>query len=239
MIRTGHRTLLVALLLSTPFISSGKDSATWVLASTSSAGSPVSLRRQADRVVLELILTCDQSTPDDRVDELENAVTDLTSRLKSASCDELATSAFFNSTGNAAGLSLLNLGDEKAATAALYAAKPIRDKDDSLFSVAEPLAAAADTFTPQGAVDLIIGNAYLAVEQPEQYREELQKKILAHAFRLRELSGTGAILHLSGLEGPVQVRQIDNRNVELFIDYKLTLELFDPEELTGKAPHRL
>ncbi len=82
----------------------------------------------------------------------------------------------------------------------------------------------------QGAVDLHLGQIQLGVNRPEQYRAQLLQEIMDEIARIRKLSGSKAILHISGLEDPVQVRQISEEEVELFIDYQLTVEVLEPAE---------
>lgn len=79
-------------------------------------------------------------------------------------------------------------------------------------------------------MDLHLGQIQLGVNRPEQYRAQLLQEIMDEIARIRKLSGSKAILHISGLEDPVQVRQISEEEVELFIDYQLTVEVLEPAE---------
>ena len=61
------------------------------------------------------------------------------------------------------------------------------------------------------------------MENPEQYRAKLLGLIAQEITKAREtLSGRGSV-KLEGLESPVMVRQADDRNVELFLNYSFSI----------------
>jgi len=65
----------------------------------------------------------------------------------------------------------------------------------------------------------------LAVEDPEKMRGTLLEMISKNIRLTRDrIKSTGKIV-LSGLEGPVRVSQFDDINVELFIEYKMSMEV--------------
>ncbi len=65
----------------------------------------------------------------------------------------------------------------------------------------------------------------LAVEDPERMRGALLEMISKDIkFTRDRIKSRGKII-LSGLEGPVRVRQFDDINVELFIEYKMSMEV--------------
>jgi hypothetical protein len=70
-------------------------------------------------------------------------------------------------------------------------------------------------------VSLGMGDVQLAIENPEQFRPEILQVIAASLGATREGLQLAGTFSVSGLEGPVIVRRIDDRTVELFIDYRL------------------
>jgi hypothetical protein len=65
----------------------------------------------------------------------------------------------------------------------------------------------------------------LAVEDPERMRGALLEMISKDIkFTRDRIKSRGEII-LSGLEGPVRVRQFDDINVELFIEYTMSMEV--------------
>lgn len=71
---------------------------------------------------------------------------------------------------------------------------------------------------------LVVGRYRLAVRNPEQYRGVLLRKISEYVEYTKATTGFSGVITLTGLQGPVLVRQVDERFVELFIDYTMTLE---------------
>jgi hypothetical protein len=100
---------------------------------------------------------------------------------------------------------------------------PLTDTSD-IFSVS----AAVMRFIAQQSfpakVEASIGTFALAIREPQQYRPQLLKLIAEDAVRTGDIIASGAKTKLEGLEGPVMVRQLDARDVELFIDYRLSVE---------------
>ncbi|MBA4149269.1 MAG: hypothetical protein H0X66_14235 [Verrucomicrobia bacterium] len=71
------------------------------------------------------------------------------------------------------------------------------------------------------SVDLSVTR--LAVDSPEQYRNEILSRLQEEIKQATTRLGHGRAT-LSGLESPVFVRQVDEENVELFLNYKLSVE---------------
>jgi hypothetical protein len=65
----------------------------------------------------------------------------------------------------------------------------------------------------------------LAVENPERMRGTLLELISKDIKFTRDRIKSRGKIVLSGLEGPVRVSQLDDINVELFIEYKMSMEV--------------
>lgn len=195
----------------------------WILASTQSRGMPVAIRQEADHVVLPVILTSTQKNPDKRVDDLNQALEDVRKKVKDASTIRLLEAQLDLSAGAATGLPDMRFSEKESATLTIHIVVSPRFRGDNFLARAEELSDFADKLI-LGAVDVAIGKVQLGVKNPENYRTELLEKIMGEMSRLRKMAGPETILHISGLEGPVEARQIDQENVELFINYRLTLE---------------
>lgn len=71
--------------------------------------------------------------------------------------------------------------------------------------------------------DLNFGQIHLGVENPELYRGALLKLIADEIGKSKKAFGTTSQALIGGLESPVFVRQADERNVELFLNYTVAL----------------
>ena len=239
MIKTSRFTTLTLIFSGLLSITQAGELPRWVIASTKSSGSPIAIQQEADHVVLELTLGSTQSNPDKRPEELREATEEIEEKAKDDRTILLVEARLDHSAGTVAGLTNLEFGnkgrrskttdkeDEAAAstpsTSTVYVMTSTKLRGDPFLEQAEALLDFADKLV-LGAVTVDIGTIQLCVANPEQYRAALLKDIMSEMSTLRELGGPATILHVSGLEGPVEVRQIDPLNVELFINYRLTLE---------------
>jgi hypothetical protein len=102
-----------------------------------------------------------------------------------------------------------------------------------------PLASGADVFDTMKQLrqfvsglgnlsdtELHIATISLAVMAPEQFRERLLA-LIADQTRAMQRTLTARVVTVDGLQNPVLVRQVDDGNVELYIDYQMsaTMEL--------------
>lgn len=69
--------------------------------------------------------------------------------------------------------------------------------------------------------NLSLGNTSLAISSPQNYRGQLLEKVKAEINSTKEVLGVGHKATISGLENPVIVRQKDDRQVTLFLDYRV------------------
>ncbi|MEJ2407207.1 MAG: hypothetical protein P8171_23570 [Candidatus Thiodiazotropha sp.] len=85
-----------------------------------------------------------------------------------------------------------------------------------IYSFIERIQKPADT-------SLSLGNTSLAVRTPEQYRNQLLEKVKDEIILTKKILGSGYKVSISGLENPVVVRQKDDKQVTVFIDYRIEL----------------
>lgn len=221
--------LISTLLLTSLFcIAQPKDLDLIVFASTDASRIPIALQREADQIILPLILSSKQSNADNRVKDLVQASEDLLDDIDDDSNIRLLEARLGQSAKGARGLPNIEFGKDDSTTVTHYITISPRVKEDDFLLRAEILTKFAEKIT-LGAVQLEIGKVQLGVKKPEQYRAEIMALILKEMATLRSLAGAGTILHLSGMELPVEVRQIDQKNVELAIRYKLTIEQWGAE----------
>ena len=102
---------------------------------------------------------------------------------------------------------------------------PIVNNSDNIFSGGIELSELFGALDPLAKTRFQSSAVRLAVEDPEKLRGKILEMIGAEVkFAQERMNGTGKIT-ISGLEGPVKVNQVDDINVELFIEYKVSLEI--------------
>ena len=73
--------------------------------------------------------------------------------------------------------------------------------------------------------DYTLGEIQLVVKNPEDYRQLILEKISKDIAFIKSTMKTEGTITLTGLGNPVLIRQIDDRKVELFINYSMAIEL--------------
>jgi hypothetical protein len=77
------------------------------------------------------------------------------------------------------------------------------------------------TLAPGADSELSLVSISLAVNEPEQYRPRLLQLISEQARTIQQSFGTRSLI-IDGLQNPVLVRQVDDSNVELSVDYQIS-----------------
>lgn len=101
---------------------------------------------------------------------------------------------------------------------------PIVSDSDNIFSGGIELAGLLDKFDPPEKIRFHPSAVRLAVEDPEKLRGKILEMISNEMKATKETMRATGRITISGLEGPVKVNQVDDINVELFIEYKMSLE---------------
>jgi hypothetical protein len=102
---------------------------------------------------------------------------------------------------------------------------PLSKERDNIFSAGIEVARFVEGLKLPGKAKVELGNLQLAVENPEQYRSKLLAEIAQEIKRTREGLGAQGTVKVEGLESPVLVRQTDDRHVEVFLRYSLSVTM--------------
>lgn len=114
---------------------------------------------------------------------------------------------------------------QPAASAEIYLLVPLSKERDNIFGAGVEAARFVEAIAMPGKARCELGSLQLAVENPEQYRAKVLGLISEEIKRTREGLGTSGSVKVEGLEGSVMVRQADDRNVELFLNYSLAITM--------------
>jgi hypothetical protein len=115
--------------------------------------------------------------------------------------------------------------NQPAAIAEIYLLVPFSKEGGNIFAAGVEAARFLETLTLPGKARLELGRLQLAVENPEQYRAKVLGLISEEVRKTRESMAQSGSVKVAGLEGPVRVRQADERNVELSLNYSLTVTI--------------
>jgi len=117
---------------------------------------------------------------------------------------------------------------QSAASVEIYLLVPFSKDRDNIFGLGAKAARFVEALSLPGKAKCVLGRLQLAVENPEQYRAKLLGLIAEDIKKTREAISPQGSVKVEGLEGSMVVRQVDERKVELFLRYKLSITLDKP-----------
>jgi len=112
---------------------------------------------------------------------------------------------------------------QPAASADLFLLVPLSTNSDNIFGAGVEAAKFGEGLSLPGKTRCELGRLQLAVENPEQYGAKVLALIRQEMQKTREALAPQGGVNAQGLEGPVMVGQLDDRNVELFLNYSLSI----------------
>ena len=217
-------TVFVFLLASQSY--AGSDTK-YVIAFTGAKSNAISLIKKADYLSVPLSISSKQKDPSTRFSEIRNAQDLIISQALKNPELIVHKGAITLSPRPRSKLSYSSGGSSKARFHLLTKLKEDEDLYESAIRVRQFIAA----IEMPGKSNHALGQLQLAVDDPERYRKELLEKISKDVAFIKSAIGTDGKAFIKGLESPVLVRQVDDRNVELFIHYELTIEMSGRSDL--------
>lgn len=213
--------LLSALLLIVLW-ASGAAAGSLLVVVAADGGTPVAatLRQRADFLAIPVALASDKGEPAERFAALGSARSALAAAVAKHP-GWLSLDGPLLLSGQARSKFSSSYGDSSQSHLTILA--PLTDGTDVYALAGEAARFVAQAALP-GKVEASVGNLELAVKDPQQYRPALLKLIAEEIARTRSVVAAGGKVHVSGLEGPVLVRQCSDREVELSINYQFVIE---------------
>ncbi len=212
----------IALLLAAPVGASVSSSV--VIAFQDRQSVSVVLRQAAELVSVPVTVSSDRKDPAERFAEIHQALQALLDKMGPAS-DIVVRQGPVALSGRR-GSSKFSLGSssyQSPSRAQLNLMMELKGRD--IFTCASQIEHSVAGLTPPGEARYEVGEVQLAIDNPEARRQQLIQAIAADVTKTKQLLGGAAKVTILGLEGPVLVRQVSDREVELFIDYALAIDL--------------
>ena len=214
--------LIAATLTATASISSGSGSFV-VVAMPQPRTVAVAIAMPADFVSLPLNVISDQKNAALAYEESHKAIELISQKAKEGgqfrtSRGVVSLSQHKSSFGVSSGS-----WTQPAAAAQLYLLVPFTKERDNIFAAGAEAARFVEALRLPGKVRCELGKLQLAVDNPEQYRAKVLGQIAQEVQKTREAISASGSIKVEGLESSVMVRQADDRNVELFLNYSLSI----------------
>ncbi len=198
----------------------------YVFAFSGSKSTAVSLEKDADYVSMSLIVQSKQKEPNARFAEIKQAQNLILGKAKNQDGIMIHKGPISLSPKPISQFSSISSFSysQSSSTAQLHVMAKLDDKTD-VYACASRIRHFLDSIKMPGKSYYSLGQIQLAIANPEQYRQEILKRISGDISFVKSTMETSGTVSITGLEQPVLVRQIDDRKVELFINYSMTMNL--------------
>lgn len=137
--------------------------------------------------------------------------------------------------GDARKGSILSRSGAVVSNAVCAVVAPI-ESDTDVFALVHRIRELIASVSPVGVTKVLDSSVGLTIDHPEQYRQEIIKKVFDDLAFVKSLAGPDFEVLPSGFTGPVHVRAVSEKEVELWIDY--TFSIRSVIELKNPAPRR-
>jgi hypothetical protein len=212
---------LAALALTlAPLAHAGGSSSVIIAVGYSPQAPAARLKLAADYVAVPISIQSDAKDAMKRSDEIEKALRTLTERLALQPGLKIMPGVISLSPREQS--KSYGSSDSYAGSAQLYVLGSLR-QDASIFSVTKRIHQAVSTAPLGDGTRMTLGNTSLGLQEPENYRKQLLELIAKSVTEARKSLGAG-LVDLEGLENPVTVMQLNDREVVLFINYRLRIQ---------------
>lgn len=220
------RTLLFFLAIAfASSVRAGLNSAVIVLPSDSARNAPaVSIVQPADYLCAVITLRTTAKDPDRQSNAMREGLQRVRSNVEKSPRFQLHEGPvrFANGSISPAYSSKVGSGPSGLQTS-LRILSPIEGNPDVLETMKQLRRFIAGFSTLEDA-ELNVVSISLAVTAPEQFRERLLTSIADQSRLIQRHLGARSVI-IDGLQNPVSVRQVDDANIELFIDYQMSATL--------------
>lgn len=179
----------------------------------------VSLKRKADYVSVPVSLHCNLRDAAERIAEYRAAVNQIIEAAAKTPNLKVLNGKFSLSAASYGG-NIFGAGSSADfdTSIEIYLIGALTG-DTSVFDRAAEIKALMDNLKISKRIKLTVGGTSLGVSNPEQYRPELVKQIAADLQMVSSALAGKLTIRVRGLDERVQVRQVDEQNVRIFIPY--------------------
>ena len=187
----------------------------------------MTLRVKADYAEYAVEIATQQKQPDAQLQELSDARKRLAEALAGNAKLQLGTGTTdIVALPQSAGGGVVSFLAGYSATARVSVLYPLAENDDLITVTREVTKIIREIPIPAGAsYKYTVGGATPRVESPGQHRVQLLKLILDDVSRVKSVFSTATSISVSGLSEPIRQVRVDDTHVDLYIDYKLTVQV--------------
>ncbi len=181
--------------------------------------------RKADFVACPVSLSSDKKEPEERFADIQAATRMIVSAAQQNPKILIHSGpvSLSGETQSSFSLSKLSSGYDAYSTARLHILVPAGDGKPDVFAGGLTIKEFLAGVKLPEKIKCSLGQIQLAVDNPEQHRQDILKAIAESIKQARGVLAQDGQIEVIGLASPVMARQADDENIELFIHYSLSL----------------
>ncbi len=215
--------IIVSALPAWPFSSGSFIGPIIVVAAPEPRKIPVYLVLPADYVAVPIRVYSDQKNSALAYEDIRQAIELISQRVQAGSQFKISSgvttlSQYKSGYGISGGS-----WSQHAASSEFSLLVPLTKERSDIFKAGVDAARFIDTLVFPDKVKCSTGQLQLAINNPEQYRAKLLGLISEEIRKTRDAVLTKGSVQINGLESSVMVRQADDKQVELYLIYSLSI----------------
>jgi hypothetical protein len=216
----------MSIISVTALASISSSSASFVIAFSGEKTTAIVLEKDADYVSVSVEIQSKQKDPIAQIKEIKQVKTVMIDKAKNLKNIEINKGPISLSASPEKFSLAVSSGYYRgqSSTTQLNIMTPLDEKSD-IYDCAIRIRQFLDSVNLPSKAELTLGKIQLTVKSPEQYRAEILKKIGDDVEFVKSSIEHNGEVEISGLQQPVLVRQVDDRRVELFINYSMTIKV--------------
>lgn len=219
--------LVCSLWAGAAWSQSSLPSSTVVFASVREPAAGVTLVRRADYVSFAVTVTSAESDFNTRlrlIGEARNAVTESLAK-QGVRFETGPTYLALEQPGSSSTFSSASVSYNRPNEAVVHVLVPLAKSGDNIFDATSRVATNLTKLQLPARTSLRYSPFRLAVDGPERHRKELIAKIAEEVTAIKAAMRSNGKVSVSGLASPVQVRQLNDTDVELSLPYAVSIEM--------------
>jgi hypothetical protein len=177
----------------------------------------------ADYLAVRLNIQNDSKDPIKRADEIENAFRVITEKLKQNPGLAVKPSVVSLAPREQSKSFISSYNSDEGSSAQLYVLASLKPQTN-VFEAAKRIYQVITAIPLNEGTKVTLGNTVLGLDDPEKNRAKLLGLISKSVTDTKKYLGLGGTVEIEGLESPVTVMQLNEKEVLLFINYRLRIQ---------------
>lgn len=192
-----------------------------------SGGGPsaIGLTRRADYFVTPLFVSSDSRNSEERIEELFGMLGDTIARARSEGITLVAGQFTLEpvTLENMRDLRVVGGNRPDTSRVQIYARIPLSGEAPSVRETSERIAAFVEAIPARGRSFIDVGTTGLAIDNPEQYRNDVVGHIAAESRRYAQMFGSGYGVEIRGLDSDLYWQQSSETEIFLYIEHDFVI----------------